>query len=238
MRHGRGWIIVAGIVAAVGMGGSAAAIPLIAIEGSTGVPGGSAAAVVSLADDDAGDVVSASVTIDYPDTQLTADPGDCVLAERLGSSHRLVASSSGAGMLILMVAPETGTPPLGNGALASCVFGIALGAPAGTAALELADTDVRDATGAPIEVATADGAIIIDAPAATPTVTNTPASTPTNTPPGPTDTPTATPTETPFEPTVFANRFGGCAVVPPDTGSALPLAGLALLILARRFRRH
>lgn len=231
-------MIVAGIIAAVGMGGSAAAIPLVAIEGSTGVPGGSAAAVLSLADDEANEAVSAAVTVGYPDPPLSADTGSCVLAGRLESSHRLVAGSPMAGMLALLIEPLTGTPAIGNGALATCTFDIALGAPAGTAALELTEVELRDAAGAPVEVAAQDGSIIIDAPLPTRTATNTRTVTPTITPPGPTSTPTATPTATIFEPTVFANRFGGCAVVPPDTGSTLPLAGLALIVLARRYRRR
>lgn len=242
MRHGRGWVIAAAAIIAAALGGSrpAAAIPLLAIEGDTGVPGGSAAAVLSLADDDAGEAVAAAVSVDYPSPPLTADPGRCALAARLGTSHRLIAESTAPGMLALMVEPISGTPALGNGPLATCLFDIALGTPAGTAALALDDVDVRDAAGAPVEVNTTDGAIVIDAPIPTPTVTNTPTVTATGTvtsTPPPSNTPTVTPTPTFFEPTVLVNRFGGCSVTPPESGGVLPL-GLALLLVLRARRRR
>jgi uncharacterized protein (TIGR03382 family) len=225
--------------------GPAAALPVLRVDGGGGVPGGTAAAVVALSDDPIGQAVSASLTLTYPSPPLETSPGDCSLAERLEGTHGLRSAVPLPGMLDLVVFPSAGTPPLGNGELVRCDFGIALGTPAGTAAL-LLSAEVDDAANDPLSVSVLDGAIVIDAPAPTPTPTDTPTitltptvtPTPTDTPvPNPTDTPTATPTATRFVPIVLADNIGGCATVPRAGGSALPLLGALLLFLARRRRQ-
>jgi MYXO-CTERM domain-containing protein len=224
----------------------ALAVPLVRIDGSTGVPGGTAAAVVSLADDPTGEAVSGLVGIDYPNPPLSAGTDDCTLAERLSGSHRLLTIAIPPDRLQLSITPFDGTPPLGDGDLATCTFGIALGTPAGTAALEI-DVALANAAGQGVPATVADGAIIIDAPQPTPTITTTPTitstatvtRTPTVTPtPMPSDTPTNTPTATRFVPTVIADNVDGCAVGTPGNGSALPLLGAILLALTRRRRQR
>lgn len=246
MRHGREWsiaVLIGGIVAAAA---PALATPLLRIDGSTGVPGGTAAAVIALDDDPTGEAVAATFTVDYPSPPLTADPNTCMLAERLSGTHQLTATGPLPGMLGLTISPREGTPPLGAGDLASCDFAIELGTPAGTAALTLTDVAVTNAAGDPVAVETADGAIIIDVPPTptstptitlTPSITMTPTITLTPTIPPPTLTPTVTPTATIFRPTVLANNISSCAIVGADGGSALPLLGALGLLLLRRRRR-
>lgn len=242
MRHGRGWsiAILTGIVAL--MATRAAAVPLLRVDGGTGVPGGTVAAVVALADDTANEAVAASFGIAFPEPPLGVPAGTCALADRLASTHQ-ITTTSGPGLLDLIIQPLAGTPPLGDGDLASCDFTIDLGTPAGTAALELVDVVVTDADGEPVAVARQDGEIIIEAPLATPTVTNTPTVTTTPTitqtatPVPPTATPTVTPTATIFRPTVLADNFGGCAVTPAGGVSGWPLLlGAAFLLRLRRRR--
>lgn len=224
----------------------ARAVPLVRIDGSTGIPGGTAAAVLSLADDPTGEVVSGLVGIDFPSPPLTAGVDDCTLAERLSGTHRLLTIAIPPDRLQLSITPFDGTPPLGDGDLASCTFGIAVGTPAGTAALEI-DVALADAAGQAVPATVADGAIIIDVPLPTPTVTLTPTVTPTATVtltptltpiPIPSDTPTSTPTATRFVPIVIADNVDGCAVTPPGSGSALPLLGGLALLLTRRRRQR
>jgi hypothetical protein len=169
--------------------------------------------------------VAATLGVAFPEPPLDVDPNTCAVAERLASTHHLTAAAPVSGMLGLTIAPIEGTPPLGDGDLATCDFTIALGAAAGTAALELVNVAVTDAAGDPITVDLADGEIIIDAPLPTPTVTETrtitATATTTLTPtetltPAPTDTPTTTPTPTIFRPTVLADNFGGCAIGPRE----------------------
>lgn len=245
VRHGGEWGLAALICGVIFAAHGALATPLVRIDGGTGVPGGTAAAVVALADDPTGSAVSAALVVSFPSPPLDSQASDCALAERLEGTHRLTAAVSLPGRLDLTIAPRAGTLPLGDGDLARCAFGIALGTPAGTAALALSAT-VDDAAGDPIAVETRDGAIVIDAPLPTPTVTDTPTitltptvtRTPTDTPiPIPTDTPTATPTPTRFVPIVLADHVNSCAIAPPDgAGGALPLLGGLLLLLARRRR--
>ena len=147
---------------------------MLSIQGGTGVPGGSVAAVIALADDPTGTAVAATLGVAFPSPPLDADASNCTLAERLAGTHRLTAAGPLPGMLGLTIAPLDGTPPLGDGDLATCDFLIALGTPAGTAALELVNVAVTDAAGGPVEVGTVDGAIIIDVPLPTPTITETP----------------------------------------------------------------
>lgn len=246
MRHGREWsiaVLIGGIaLAAV----PAWATPVLRVDGGIGVPGGTVAAVVSLADDPSGEAVTATFAIDYPSPPLDADPTTCSLAARLAGTHRLTTAGPLPGMLGLTIAPLAGAPSLGDGDLASCDFAIDLGTPAGTAALELANVAVTGAAGEPVAVDTANGEIVIDAPPSTPTITDTPTITPTptvtltpsNTPiPIPTNTPTTTPTATIFRPTVLADNLGGCAIAPAAAPGALPLIGGALSLLALRRRR-
>lgn len=238
MRLGREWSIAALIGGAILVAHAAQATPLVRIDGGTGVPGGTATAVIALADDPSGSAVSGALGVDYPSPPLGSDASACTLAGRLAGTHRLTTTAPLPGRLALTIAPLAGTPPLGDGDLASCDFAIALGTPAGTAALAL-DARLDDAAGQPIAVDTADGSIVIDAPLPTPTVSNTATITPTPTvtlTPAPTDTPTATPTATLFVPTVLIDSVNSCAIVPPDAGSALPLLAGAILLLARRRR--
>jgi hypothetical protein len=245
VRHGR-WSIAALICGLIFAAHRADAIPTLSIEGGTGVPGGTVAATVALADDPTGQAVAVTVGIAFPSPPLAADPSTCILAERLTGTHQLTAAGLLSGMLGLTISPRDGTPPLGDGDLASCDFAIALGTPAGTAALELVNVAVTDGAGDPVAVATANGTIVINAPSSTPTITSTPTTTrtptvtltPTLTPiPIPTDTPTATPTATVFRPTVLADNFGGCAVAAPaSAGGALPLIGGVVVLLALRRR--
>jgi hypothetical protein len=240
VRHGREWsiaLLIGGIALAASQ---ASATPLLQVAGGTGVPGGTVAAVISLANDPSGEAVAATFAIAYPSPPLTADAASCMLADRLSGTHHLIAAGPVPGMLGLTISPLTGTPPLGDGDLASCDFAIALGTPAGTAALTLGNVAVTDAAGAPVAVDTADGAIIINAPLPTPTITNTatitltPTITPTATLAPPTATPTVTPTPTIFRPTVLANNFGSCAIDPASASDVLPLIGGVLVLLLRR----
>ena len=246
MRHGREWSIAVLVGCAALAATRAQATPLLRIDGGIGVPGGTVAALVALANDPTGEAVAATFAIDFPSPPLDAAPSTCSLAARLTGTHRLTAAGPLPGMLGLTISPLDGTPPLGDGDLASCDFSIALGTPAGTAALALVDVAVTNGAGDPVAVDTADGAIIINAPLPTPTVTETPTITltptvtltPTITPtPFPTDTPTLTPTATIFRPTVLANNFGGCAIGAPADASALALLGGVIALLARRRRR-
>ena len=243
MRHGREWSLAALICGLVFAAQRADAIPTLSITGGTGVHGGTVAATVALADDPSGAAVAVTLGIAFPSPPLTADPNTCTLAERLGGTHRLTAAGPLPGMLGLTISPLDGTPPLGDGDLASCDFAIELGTPAGTAALELVNVAVTDAAGQPVAVATVNGAIIINAPLPTPTITDTPTTTqtptvtPTATPAPPTETPTITPTATIFRPTVLANNFGGCAVTSPGDHSAPFLFGAVGLLLLWRRRR-
>jgi hypothetical protein len=242
VAHGGEWSIAVLIGAVLLAGAPAAAAPLLRVDGGTGVPGGSVAAVVALANDPTGTAVAATFAIDYPAPPLSVDPATCMLADRLASTHHLTAAGPIAGMLGLTISPLEGTPPLGDGDLASCDFAIDLGTPAGTAALTLANVAVTDAAGQPVAVDTADGAIVIDAPLPTPTITNTstvtqtPTITPTATIAPPSATPTVTPTATIFRPTVLADNFGGCAIDPAAAADAVPLLGGVLLLLLRRRR--
>lgn len=240
-RLDRGGIVATLLAIACGaLASRAAAVPLLRIDGGTGVPGGTAAAVLSLAGDPTGEAVAGSLGIDFPSPPLDAAADDCALADRLAGTHRLMTAAPLPGQLTLTISPLAGTPPLGDGDLATCVFGIALGTPAGTAALTL-DATLDDAAGAPIPIEVADGEIIIDVPQPTPTVTNTATITPTPTitltptmvPPS--QTPTVTPTATRFVPTVLADNLGGCRVTPPG-GGALPLLAAAIPLLMRRRR--
>lgn len=238
-RSGRGILTIAAVVALVGGSGAAArAVPIVAIEGGTGVAGGTVAAVLSLSGDPEGAAVSADIAVNYPDPPLRTEPSACALAERLSDTHRLTANVPLAGELLLAIAPLEAPLALGDGPLATCDFGIALGAPAGTAALTLTDLELHNAAGGLIPAESIDGGIFIEpsGPTATATVTRTASITPTatNTSPPPPDTPTRTPTPTatPFRPTVIADDFGNCSIgggAQPATVLLLPAAWLLWL---------
>jgi hypothetical protein len=239
----RGILTIAALVAMMlGRGAPARAVPMVAIEGGTGVAGGTVAAVLSLSGDPDGLAVSADVAVHYPDPPLRTEPSVCALAERLSETHSLTANVPLAGELLLAIAPLQAPLALGEGPLATCDFGIALGAPAGTAALTLADLELRDADGGLIPAEAIDGGIFIEpsGPTATATITPTASITPTATntlPPTDTPTPTPTPTATPFRPTVIANDFGNCAIGgghPPAQPAGLLLLPALVLWLRRR----
>jgi MYXO-CTERM domain-containing protein len=236
----RNWLYRVATPAALALLGSAAtarAIPLVAIDGGAGLPGGTAAAVIALSGDEAGLAASADVAVHFADPPLASDPTACGLAARLATTHRLTTSSL-AGELLLAIAPLTEAAALGDGPLASCDFGIALGTPAGTVALTLADVELRDADGQPLAAESADGFVTILPSGPTPTASATPSLTATATHtavPPPSDTPTPTPTPTIFRPTVLADTVG-CAVTPPQHADSawMVLAALGGLLVWRR----
>jgi MYXO-CTERM domain-containing protein len=221
---------------------SARAVPMVSIDGGSGLPGGTVAAVTSLADDPERVAVAADLIVRFPDPPLIVDPTSCTLAARLNSTHELTAEVPSAGELHVTIAPSDGPTPLDDGPLATCDIGIALGAPAGTAALDLS-VELRNAAGEAVPSEAIDGAIIIESAEPTPTATHT--ETPTNTPtvtltplPTVTDTPTASPTATLFQPTVLFDDFGSsCAVTRPGAHEAWPLLGLLVLVWRRRRAR-
>lgn len=245
MRRSLLWVAAAAVcwVAA-----PAVAVPLVSITGEVGVPGGTAHAVLALADNPDGLAAEAAVDVAYPLDVLSTSPDDCALAERLSGTHALSASVEAEGRIRLAILSTTGVPKsLGGGALADCAFGIALGAPAGTAALELSDLVLRDTELRPIAGAVADGAIIVEGsplPTATATHTRTAANTPTITPtftPSVPPSATPTPTDTPkFFPTVAASggNGGSCTIAPRPSASPfeslLWLAPALALWLRRR----
>jgi hypothetical protein len=221
---------------------AAHAVPLVSIDGGSGLPGGTVAALASLAGDAERVAVTAELTVRFPDPPLTVAPANCTLAERLSGTHELAAQVPSAGELHLTIAPSDGPAPLDDGPLATCDIGIALGAPAGTAALDLS-VELRNADGVAVPAEALDGAINIES--AEPTATATHTATSTNTPtvtltplPTLTGTPTASPTATLFEPTVLFDRVGSsCAVVRPGASDAWPVLGLLVLLRRRRRRR-
>lgn len=240
-RRRAGVLCTATLALFVLMGSSGAhAVPVVSIAGSTGVQGGTTTALIALAGDDAGVVVSADLTVTFDPVALFAGTTSCEIADRLSSSHQLAADIPAPGALHVAITPTDGPDPLENGALATCEFMIAVGAPTGTAALTLSGLVLRDADGDAVPAETVNGDIIIvsGVPTPTPTITSTPTVTSTSTPtrtatlvPTPADTATPTPTPTFF---FLVNRFGGCTVVDADAGSAWPLLGLLALIWVRR----
>lgn len=218
---------------------AARSVPLVAIDGGAGLPGGTAAATISL-DKDIDDVaVSADVSIQFADPPLSTDPSACAIAPRLAATHRLTASTPLAGQLLLAIEPLAELAPLGDGPLADCGFGIALGTPAGTTALSFSDVELRGADGEPIQADSTNGFVTILPSGPTPTDTATPTVTATFTAtpiPPPSDTPTATPTPTLFKPVKVADTVGSCAVVSPANAADawLLFAGAATALLRRR----
>lgn len=220
---------------------AAHAVPMVSIDGGSGLPGGTVAALASLAGDPERLAVTADLIVRFPDPPLIVDPANCALAARLSGTHELVAQVPSAGELHVTIAPSNGPTPLDDGPLATCDIVIALGAPAGTAALDLS-VELRNAAGEAVPAEAIDGAINIES--AEPTATATHSGTPTNTPtvtltplPTLTATPTASPTATLFQPTVLFDDFGSsCAVASPGAHDAWPLLGLVVLLWRRRRR--
>ncbi len=200
--------------------------PELSITGGTGVPGGTVAVTLALADDVADEAFSAGIDLVFPE-DLLEYPGQfasehCALADRLTDTHQLAGGLRPSGALNLEVAPLIlpVLQPLGDGELVSCDFRILEGVPTGTAALEIDDPFLGDAEGLEIPVRTRNGAVVIveSLPTATPTVTATPevTSTPTVTATS-AATDTATPTETPSEATATATITGTPAVTATAT---------------------
>lgn len=222
-------------------------IPVVSITGGLGVPGGTVAAVLALGGDAGSVAVAASVDVLYSNELLDVIAAECTIADRLEGNHTLDAFLPEVGQLRLELTPsELPAPPLRDGDLATCYFGIRLGAPAGTAALTLDNLEVTDAAGRQLTSETIDGGIVvlIGTPTVTATVTQTltPSLTPTITQ---TREPSATPTETPtpsptvpFRPTVLNFSSNSCAVTAPADGAAAWwLLGPAVLLVLRRRRR-
>ncbi|MEO8602503.1 MAG: MYXO-CTERM sorting domain-containing protein [bacterium] len=247
VRNGYHRVATLATLALLGSIATAHAIPLVAIDGGAGLPGGTAAAIIALSDDVSDLAVSADIAMHFADPPLATNPAACTLAARLAATHRLTASSPLSGELLLAIAPLTEPASLGDGPLVTCDFGIALGTPAGTTALSLEDVEVRDAGGTAVPIDLADGFITILPSGPTPTVTITPtvSATPTLTAtltftvvPPPSDTPTPTPTPTLFRPTVLFDTGGTCAVAPPQRGGRawMLVAALIALVVWRQRR--
>lgn len=180
----------------------------------TGIPGGTAAIPITLANDTT-DSIAADVDIQFPtnlvDFLLPVD-GNCVIAERLASTHEVNGDLNPAGdtVRVAIFDPNSPSDTLGNGLLATCNFHILDGAPTGTAALTITFVDLRDREGFPPVVGNdANAAIVIAEATNTPTATSTPPATATNTAGG-----TATNTMAPT-PTATVS-----VVVPTNTATA------------------
>jgi hypothetical protein len=201
------------LVGAVGWLGAAATasagidplIPQLSVTGGTGVPGGTVAVTLALADDVDNSGVSAGVDLRFDAERLEISGlADCRLSERLTSTHQLAGRLVGPSLLNVEIAIQVGPPPppaLGDGELATCDFTIKA-VQAGTAALEIESPFLGDADGGDIPVDVVDGFVTIvdQLPTPTPTSTSTPQSTSTATvtnTPAVTNTATATATNTP-----------------------------------------
>jgi hypothetical protein len=184
--------------------------PEIAVDGGTGIPGGTVAVTLSLSDDVADAGVSLGVDLHFAAEALEFfEPVDesCAVAERLSETHgvagRLVEDSV-LNIEVFVAGAPNPPPPLGDGEIVTCDFRVRDGVPAGTVALEIEAPFLGDAEGGQIPVRVRNGSvqIIVEPPTSTPTATSTPQ--PTNTVTGTvaataTDTPqvTATVTDTP-----------------------------------------
>ena len=157
---------------------------------ASGVPGGTASVVISLANDEASAGVSADLDIAYPDDLVEFLPpvaDNCRVADRIASTHQVGGTVPQPGLLRFAIFNPTGLEPLGNGEIATCDFHVLPGVPVGTAALNVDFAELTGADGM-IPVVGVNGAIIISE--ATPTFT--PTDTPILTPPTNTATPTGT----------------------------------------------
>jgi hypothetical protein len=189
--------------------------PELAIDGGTGVPGGTVSVTLSLADDIADAGVSAGIDLVFGDELEFFPPvaDSCAVAERLEETHAVAGRLLQSGVLNLEVfVSGTPNPPpaLGNGPLVTCDFRIKEGVPTGTVALELASPFLGDDQGQQIPVRVRDGSVQVVADIATPTPTSTATPQPTDT-----RTVTATPTNTTgvtVTPTATATNTGGTPV--------------------------
>jgi MYXO-CTERM domain-containing protein len=188
LSAGAAAITLGGVLLLAAPSNSGQIAQLVVGEG-TGTPGGTAAVIVSLVNDTE-ESVSADLDILFPTDLVEFIPPvnmNCVIAERLASTHTLAGSlPAPGGILRFAIFDQTGLTPLDNGDLATCNFHVLEGAPTGTAALTV------DFAGM-VPVEGLDGAIIIGDATPTPTITVTPpvVATATNTMVGPSP-PTAT----------------------------------------------
>lgn len=183
-------VAAATLVVMVGAPAGAGIIePELSIEGGTGIPGGTVAVTLSLADDVADVGVSAGIDLRFGAESLEFfEPvaESCTVAERISDTHGVGGRLLDVDVLNLEVfvtgAPNP-PPPLGNGEIVTCEFRIKDGVPAGTVALEIESPFLGDADGAQIPVRVRNGSvrIISQPPTHTPTATSTPASTNTRT---------------------------------------------------------
>ncbi len=188
--------------------------PELAIVGGVGVPGGTVAVTLELADDvdDAG--VSASIKLRFDDSILEYDgefaTDRCTLADRISDTHALAGRLDPSDLLALEIFPQIlppPPPPLGDGPLATCEFAIRTGVATGTTALEIEDPLLGDAEGMPItplRIRNGVVEVVPDFPTPTPTATQTPQATPTSTATA-TDAATATVTNTPVNTATVTN---------------------------------
>jgi hypothetical protein len=212
----------------------------LTMTGGAGVAGGTVAATLSLSGSE-DEAVSAAVDVLFDGDVLALEFADCAIDPRLEDSHQLGGRVTGDDpdrRLVIDVFVQ-GTPkvlpPLGDGALVTCDFGIQAGVPTGTTTLELVDPLVADDQGTRIDTDVVDGQIVIGvAPTATPTPTNTPQSsvtstataTATVTPTGdggtPTNTPEATATVTPTIEEGTPTNTPEATDTPPATATETP----------------
>lgn len=206
--------VTGALLLSMGSATPAVAIPQLSLVGGTGVPGGTVAVTLALADDTDNVAVSSDQRIGFPSDKLEffqPVATNCTIAQRLADTHEVAGRLMSPGVLDLTVAVK-GTPPpplptLGDGDLASCDFHILAGAPTGTAAVMIQDPCLGDTNGTCLPATTVDGSVLITNVTPIFTPTNTPTtvivpSTPTGTPTGTasatiTHTVAATPTQTP-----------------------------------------
>lgn len=168
--------------------------PELAIDGGTGIPGGTVTVTLSLADDIADAGISAGIDLVFGEELEFFPPvaESCAVDARIAGTHGVAGRLLQPNVLnleVFVAGTPNPLPPLGNGPLVSCDFQIKAGVPAGTVALEIASPFLGDDQGQQIPVRIRDGSVrVIDSfPTQTPTATSTPQ---------PTDTPTVTGTPT------------------------------------------
>jgi hypothetical protein len=204
-------------IAALSMLGTAAMAgvgnPDLSVNGGTGVPGGTAAVTVALANDPTNLATSGDVDFTYP-TDLVEFMGpvtqSCMIASRIADTHEVGGRLVMPGLLrlsILVSGQPAVFPPLGDGDLASCNFHILPAAPTGSAPLAIQEALLFAGLDM-LSVSPVNGAITISEA----TVTEPPTATPT-----PVETTTATATSTGEGGTPTATNTG--EVSPTATGT-------------------
>ncbi|MGE3499905.1 MAG: hypothetical protein AB7N53_18730, partial [Candidatus Binatia bacterium] len=124
------------------LAGPAPEPPVLSLTGGTGVPGGTVLVTLALQGDLGEEATSADADISFPaDVLQIAMPvtTGCEIAGRTAQSHAVGGTVVSPGLLRLSIYVQDTPmefPPLGNGDLVICRFGIAAGAPLGTAPLE------------------------------------------------------------------------------------------------------